>query len=160
MGIFTYFMGLGIYHYLAGAVKWPVALLGLLLMIALLFSRSYLKAFFRFPELFPSMEISRIDQSGDLKLVETKEVPKHVLLQMALASLGLGAIITIILLVMQAIAVPLFIILSLSLALILLEALPPVQLGKKGFSELIEAILIANTLPATAFLLQMRPCIT
>ena len=154
IGVFTYLMGLGIHHYLIGAIKWPVALLGLLLMIALILSRSYLEAFFRFPEPFPSMDISRIDQDGDLKLIETRDLPKHVLLQMALASLGLGAIITIILLVMQAIAVPLFIILSLSLALILLEALPPVQLGKKGFSELIEAFLIANTIPATAFLLQ------
>lgn len=154
MGIFTYFMGLGIFHYLVGAIKWPVALLGLLLMTALLLSRSYLKAFFRFPEPFPSMDISRIDQNGELKLIETKELPKHVLLQMALASLGLGAVITIILLIMQAIAFPLFIILSLSLVLVLVETLPPVQLGNKGFSELVEAILIANTIPATAFLLQ------
>lgn len=154
VALFTYVLGLGIVHYLVAAINWPEALLGLLLVFTLLLSRNFLRAYFRYADPLPSMDISRTDQDGELKVVETKEVPKYVLLQMALASLGLGAIITIVLFVLNAVGIPLFIILTLGLGLILLDTLPPVQLCKKGYSELIEAFLIANVIPAVAFLLQ------
>jgi len=154
ISLFTYVLGLGIVHYLVAAIKWPEALLGLLLAFTLLLSRNYLKAYFRYSDPIPSMDISRTDQNGELKVIETKEVPKFVLLQMALASLGLGAIITIVLSVLHAVGISLFIILTLSLGLILLDSLPSIQLCKKGYSELIEAFLITNVIPAIAFLLQ------
>jgi 1,4-dihydroxy-2-naphthoate octaprenyltransferase len=156
LGLFTYCLGLGIHHYLSVSVQWPAALLGLLLVIVLLISHSYLKAYFRYPDPMPSMGITRLDMDGELKFVETKDVPRNVLLQMALAALGLGATITIVLTIMQAVDLPLFIILTISLILVMLDALPPVQLCKKGYSELIEAFLIANFIPAVAFLLQQE----
>jgi 1,4-dihydroxy-2-naphthoate octaprenyltransferase len=152
--MFTYLLGLGILHYIGSGIDWPVAILGSFIVIMILLSRAYLGAYFRYPDPVQSMGITRTDPDGELKFTETKDIPREILLQMSLATLGLGAAATVIAFILQAVNVSSFLVLSLSLALVLIDVLPPIQLGKKGYSEIIEAFLIANIAPTLAFLLQ------
>lgn len=154
MGLFTFILGLGILHYLGHPIDWANALLGSLLIVAVLISRSFLNAFFCYPDPIHSSGIIRTDADGKLDFIEVKEIPRQTLLQIGLVTLSLGAIVTTLLIIRGSINLPALLILGVCLVLTIIDVLPPFKLNKPGYSELIEAFLVANMSPAVAFLLQ------
>lgn len=154
--LFTYALGLGVVDYLGHAVDWPVATLGSLIVLAMLLAHSFLSAYYGYPDPIHACGISRTDDEGTVRFIEVKEVPRHVLLQMALAALGLGTIAVVVLMIEKAFSISGMLIAGLGLVLVILDVLPPVQLRKRGYSEGIEAMLVAVVSPALAFLLQVN----
>ena len=75
-------------------------------------------------------------------------------MQIGLVGLAFGAAITVLLMVKQAINYTELLLLGLCLFLVFAAEVPPLKLEKLGYSELIEALLIANLFPMQAFLLQ------
>jgi 1,4-dihydroxy-2-naphthoate octaprenyltransferase len=156
MGLFTYILGLGLLHYLGQRIDWSNAMLGSLIILAILISRSFLHAYFNYPEPIPSSGIIRTRADGSLDLIEVKELQRQLLMQISLVMLSLGAVVTTVLIFRSAINISVLLTLGLCLALLFLDVFPPFKLNKKGYSELIEAFLIANMAPALAFLLQKQ----
>jgi 1,4-dihydroxy-2-naphthoate octaprenyltransferase len=154
LGFFTYVLGMGIVHYLGAEIDWITAILGFMLIGAFILARSYLNAYFGFPDPIHSSRINRKDSAGDLVLVETKEIPKHCLLQFAFGTLAMGTVVATLLVFRRAVNFSVLLVFGICLLLIILDSIPPLRLKKKGYSELIEAVLIANMSPVLAFLLQ------
>lgn len=154
VGFFTYILGLGVVRYLGAEIDWITAILGFILIGAFILSRNYLNAYFGFPDPIYSLRINRKNSEGELEFVETKAIPKHCLLQFGLGTLALGAVVATLLVFRKAVSSSVLLVFGICLLLIIVDAIPPLRLSKKGYSELIEAVLIANMSPVLAFLLQ------
>jgi 1,4-dihydroxy-2-naphthoate octaprenyltransferase len=152
--LLTYTLGLGIAHYLAIQINWTAAILGSSLGIFILLARNYLSAFFTYPEAIPSADLSAEIKGEDPSLVEIKEIPQNLFLQIGLVSLAAGAAVTFVLMVQKIAGVQVLLALGLAVLLILAATVPPLRLERRGYGELIEALLICNLIPAVAFLLQ------
>ena len=152
--LLTYTLGLGIAHYLAIQINWTAAILGSSLGIFILLARNYLSAFFTYPEPIPSADLSAEIKGEEPSFVEIKEIPQNLFLQIGLVSLAAGAAVTFVLMVQKVAGAPVLLVLSMAVLLILASAVPPVRLERRGYGELVEALLICNLIPAVAFLLQ------
>jgi 1,4-dihydroxy-2-naphthoate octaprenyltransferase len=82
------------------------------------------------------------------------DVPRVVFLQVAAATLTVGAVTTVLLIAENKLNPPVFLFLGLAFLLAICYAVPPFRLVYSGYGELVLAILNANLFPAIAFLLQ------
>jgi hypothetical protein len=153
-GLLTYTLGLGVVHYLGITIDWQNALLGSTLVLFLLISKHFLSAFFSYPEELPSANFSKEIKGDEPDFVQLKEMPQNLLLQVGLVALAAGAGVTFALFFHKAINWPELLALGIALALAFVAAIPPLRLERRGYGELIEAILVCNLFPAIAFLLQ------
>jgi 1,4-dihydroxy-2-naphthoate octaprenyltransferase len=154
LGLFTYTLGLGLVDYLGKTIQWSTAILGALLIASLVAARNLFKAYFQYPMRLPVDRLNRRDGDGDLRYVETKSIPRIIFLQTALATLAVSATAIVLLIANGAINVSSLLIIIVTICLAVMDFLPPIELCKKGYSELIEAFLLASMSPALAFLLQ------
>ena len=154
IAVFTYALGLGIVNYLGKAIQWSIAILGSILIAAIIAAWHLLKAYFQYPSQLPVDRFNRRDGEGSLLFIETAEVPRIAILQTALITLALGATVTVLLIANGAISLSSLLILLVSMVLATIDFLPPIELCKKGYAELIEAFLLVNISPALAFLIQ------
>lgn len=153
-GLFTYTLGLGIVSYLGKSINWTNAILGSALVLLFLLVKNFLSAYYTFPEAIPAPILGKRAQEDEADFVETKNLPRPLLMQIGLIGLAFGAAITVLLMVKQAINYTELLLLGLNLFLVLVAVVPPLRLEKQGYSELIEALLVANLFPMQAFLLQ------
>ncbi len=153
-GLFTYTLGLGIVNYLGKSINWTNAILGSVLILLFLLVKNFLSAYYTYPEAIPAPILGKRHLEDEAEFVETKSIPRPLLMQVGLVSLAFGAAITVLLMVKQAINYTELLLLGLSLFLVFAAVVPPLRLEKLGYSELIEALLIANLFPMQAFLLQ------
>lgn len=154
LGLFTYCLGLGLSHYLGHPLDWTNAILGLFLAEALLLSRSFLSAYCCHPLPIHSSGITRTDKDGRHAFVEIDGIPHLSLMHVSLIALLFAAAAMTMLLFRRAINLSALVVLGLGLILVFIDALPPTKIKKQGYSELIEAFMVANLVPALAFLLQ------
>lgn len=152
--LLTYALGLGIAHYLVVTIDWANAILGAFLVVLLMLTRNYLSAFFTFPEEIPSPSLAREIKGEDPDFIELKEIPQNLLLQVGLVALAVAAGVTFILMVQKAAGALALLTLALAILLIFVSTIPPLRAERRGYGELIEALLICNIIPAVAFLLQ------
>jgi len=153
-GLFTYTLGLGIVSYLGKSINWTNAILGSALVLLFLLVKNFLSAYYTFPEAIPAPILGKRAQEDEVDFVETKSLPRPLLMQIGLIGLAFGAAITVLLMVKQAINYTELLLLGLNLFLVFVAVVPPLRLEKQGYSELIEALLVANLFPMQAFLLQ------
>lgn len=153
-GLFTYTLGLGIVNYLGKNINWTTAILGSVLVLLFLLVKNFLSAYYSFPDAIPAPILGKRAQEEEADFVETKSLPRSLLMQIGLVGLAFGAAITVLLMVKQAINYNELILLGLNLFLVFVAVVPPLRLEKLGYSELIEALLVANLFPMQAFLLQ------
>jgi 1,4-dihydroxy-2-naphthoate octaprenyltransferase len=154
IALFTYGLGLGIVDYLGRAVNWYTAILGAVLIISLVAARNLLKVYFHYPLRLPVDRLNHRGAEGDLLYIETKEVPRLIYLQLSLIILAMGATAMVLLMANGAVSVSCLLIIVVSFCLVVMDFLPPIELCKKGYTELIEAFLLGSLSPALAFLLQ------
>ena len=152
--LFTYGLGLGIADYLGRAINWYSALLGAILIAALIVARNLLKVYLHYPLRLPVDKLNRRDGDGDLLYVETKDIPRIIYLQTSLITLVVGATAIVLLIAGGAFSMPGLFIVVISVCLAVMDFLPPIELCRKGYTELIEAFLLGSMSPALAFLLQ------
>ncbi len=153
-GLFTYSMGLCIVSYLGKTINWPNAFLGSSLVIFFLLVKNFLSAYYSHPDPIPAPVLGKRALDDEPDFVESKELQKSLLLQIGLIALTFGAAITVLLMVKKAINYSELLALGVSLLLVYILVVPPLRLEKKGYCELIEALLVANLFPMQAFLLQ------
>ncbi|MPM67154.1 hypothetical protein SDC9_114071 [bioreactor metagenome] len=128
--------------------------MGSALVLLFLLVKNFLSAYYTFPEAIPAPILGKRAQEDEADFVETKSLPRPLLMQIGLIGLAFGAAITVLLMVKQAINYTELLLLGLNLFLVFIAVVPPLRLEKQGYSELIEALLVANLFPMQAFLLQ------
>jgi 1,4-dihydroxy-2-naphthoate octaprenyltransferase len=154
IGLFTYALGLGLVDYLGKAINWYTAILGAVLITSLVAARNLFKAYFQYPMRLPLDRLNRRDREGALLYVETKAVQRNLFLQIAFVALAVSATTIALLIASGAINMSSLLIVIVTICLAVMDFLPPIELCKKGYTELIEAFLLASMTPALAFLLQ------
>jgi 1,4-dihydroxy-2-naphthoate octaprenyltransferase len=149
-GIILYALGCGIVHYLGFPINWSVYGLGQAIALLLLASSYYLKAYYDLLE--QPVRRRRPDPQDDEE--QLLDVPRHIVLQIAVTTLSVGAILTVLLLAQAALNLPALMILGVAFFLSFFYAVPPLRLVYSGYGELVQAALITNLVPTLAFLLQ------
>lgn len=150
-GFLLYALGSGIFVYLGYTLDWSRYWLGQGCVTLLQLSSYYLKAYYD----APSDAAARRNATRPRDPLDAPEsLPRPVLLQAALTTLTIGAIVTVLLVAQGAMNLPTLFILGTAFLLSFFYAVPPLRLVDSGYGELSEAFLVMNLVPALAFLFQ------
>ncbi len=144
LGALTYTLGTGIIHYLGRTINLTSFAMGLLTIIALQAASAWLTEQFRLP--------STPLQAGET--VSEREHYRIALLQSSYAALTLAVAIILSLFVTGRLNLPAFSLIGVIILFLVVYALPPMQLGERGYGELILAVYLGTLLPSLSFLLQ------
>ena len=147
-----YALGGGIASYLGEYIDWPLYWSGQAMLILLLVSSFFLNEYFDRPG--PPFATRTAPPHLDKNENQPAPVPRVIFLMVAVTTLTVGAILTVVLFSQGNLAPPVFLFLGLSFMLAVLYALPPFRLIYSGYGELVIAILMCNLVPALAFSLQ------
>ena len=146
--LLTYSIGVGLVKLQGGSLDWINILFGSLLGIFFILMRGYLSAFFDHPN-SPTSSLHHEDPRYAL----LKGMERQTLLVIAMTLLTAGALDTVLLMFRHAINFSAILILGLAFLISFFAATPPLQLDKRGYGEVGEAILICNLVPALGYLL-------
>ena len=143
-----FFSGMGLAHYLGSSINWGRSIFACIAFYFLIWSRNLLKAYFDHPESPTSVLVSshpRYKQLAGQK--------RSTLLTYALFAMTGGAALTVFVMVFNPFALPFLILTGLAVLACFLTVVPPVHLQRYGYGEIIEAIVVANIVPATGLIL-------
>ncbi|HEY9077955.1 MAG TPA: prenyltransferase [Anaerolineaceae bacterium] len=146
-GAVAYFLGTGIASYLGNIINPAVFLAGLAAVFMLLLSSGYLRVYF---DLLADHTRLAASHDSDPNLPR----PQILYLQASLATLTVGAVLTVMLSANRVLNPPTFLILGAAFLISMLYAIPPFRLVYSGYGELINAILLMNLVPALGYMLQ------
>lgn len=149
-GVFLYFLGAGIAHYLGGTVKIGAYLLGQVWVSAVQLSMVTLLAYFNDPT--SPLKVTHPQASEDLK---GGALPRPALLWIGLGLLIVVCFINVIFIYNGYAGFELYILMGLILIGAISYSVPPIHLEYSGYGELIISIMVASFIPALAYLLQM-----
>jgi 1,4-dihydroxy-2-naphthoate octaprenyltransferase len=143
-GIMTYSLGAGIARYLGENIDWAAFWLGLACFSLLQSSSYYLHQYF---ELFEEYAVSTDDARQKVR-------QRQFFLQLATATLAVGAVFTVLLFANHVLNAVSIILIGLALILAIGYAVPPFRLVYSGYGELLTAFLLANIAPSLAYIVQ------
>jgi 1,4-dihydroxy-2-naphthoate octaprenyltransferase len=146
-------LGVGIADYLGMSTRWNLIWGGLSLCLLLLLASAYLCAYFDLLENAPHSQPFRKAWVESNQQSENQLRPA-ILLQIALVSLAGAATLVLLLVLRESSNHTAQIFISLIFILLFFQAVPPLRLAYSGYGELLEAIVLANLIPALAFSLQ------
>jgi 1,4-dihydroxy-2-naphthoate octaprenyltransferase len=149
IGIISYMLGAGIVRYLGKPIDLPILILGQAWVTMIQISGHLLKTFYDFQE---ETVDSSDKESNEEKL--SLITSRRVFLQASVTTLTISAVLTVLLFSRNAFAPAGVFILTLVFLVSFLYAVPPIRLVYRGYGELSESILLANLIPAFAFLTQ------
>jgi 1,4-dihydroxy-2-naphthoate octaprenyltransferase len=144
LAVLTYFLGAGIAKYLGHSIKLLALVTGLGVMITIFLTTFWLKEYF-YLQCAPLADEESVSQRNRLRAG---------LFQSSLALLTVSGAIFVIMLLTHIMPLPAGIFLVLTFILSISYAVPPMQLVKKGYGELVQAVLLGTIYPAFAFLIQ------
>lgn len=136
-------LGIGIAQYLGMPLRVSAFWEGLACVLLLQLSSQFLKAYF-----------DRLGQVEENKPGDTPRITRNMILAAAATTLTVGAVMTVLINRDGFLNGPALIILGVAFAVAFFYSAPPLRLGNSGYGELASSILIANLIPAFAFLLQ------
>jgi 1,4-dihydroxy-2-naphthoate octaprenyltransferase len=139
----TYALGSGIANYLGASIRWSTYLIGQATVLLLLLSSYFLQAYFDRTSL---LERPRVPG-------EPPRLMRSHLFAISATALTGAAALTVLLRANGALGGNAFLVLGLIFFLAMAYALPPLRLGRGPYGDLVSAILLANLIPAQAFLL-------
>lgn len=145
-------LGSGIVDYLGIPINWGVYLLGQAWVITLQLSAQYLNEYFASPA--DHQNSNRPPFTGVSGVLGLDGLPRRVALIAAYGCLAVNASLVFLLLMTTRLTLPTVLVLILLYLGALFYSVPPFRLSVTGYGELILSILIANLLPALAYLLQ------
>ncbi len=151
-GALVYATGVGIARYLGTPVDWGVYLLGQAWVTMLQLSTHFLNEYFDFES--DADNPNRTPFSGGSGALGSGELPRSTALIAAAACLALVASLTVLIIRDAHPGPALMLIMALGVLGAVLYSLPPVRLASSGYGELTTSILVANLVPAFAYLLQ------
>ncbi len=149
--LFTYTLGISAARYLGGKIVWWDALTGLIICLLIRDMRNFLAAYFDHPESYQST-INRSDPDWENLI----NIRRGVLLLYSLLTLTAGATLTTVLIVRGVFNLSSIILLGIAFLLKFFSATPTLFLLRKGYEELVDALYVANLVPAIAFSLVMH----
>jgi len=144
--LFTYTLGVSAAHYLGVKIELLDALIGLIVCLLIRDMRNFLGAYFDHPESYHSTL-----NLNDPEREELLSIRRPLLLQYSLLILTAGATVTTIMIVRGVFSISTFLLLGIALLLDFFSAAPPLRLFRNGYGEIVEALYIANLVPAIAF---------
>lgn len=152
-GALLYALGLSMVKYLGMPLQPERLWIGYGMVLMLQLSSTMLKAHFDTLDAGFSFQ-SRTKPPSDPTNDPLERLPRNTLLIIAITTLTVGALLTVIMVTAGAIKVPSLIILGIMFLLAFFYAVPPLRLVYSGYGELVESTLHASLVPAFAFMLQ------
>ena len=151
--VLLYILGVGIADYLGVNTHWNVIWSGLGVCLLLVFASAYLRAYFDLLEDDTRSKTFR-ERWAEHNLQSENQLSSNSLLQIALTALAAAAVLSLLLFLREPENQPAQIFLFLIFLFSFFQGVPPVRLVYSGYGEIIQAIIIANLVPAVAFSLQ------
>ncbi|MDD5371788.1 MAG: prenyltransferase [Anaerolineaceae bacterium] len=151
-GFLMYALGAGIAHYLGAPLNWTAFWVGQGCVTLLQLSAQYLNEYY--DATVDRENPNRTFFSGGSGVGGDVGLPQRVALMAAFACLSVGAVLVVLLYSSHLLTPPLAVILFLAFVLSFSYSVPPMRLVSSGYGELTASILVANLVPAFAFLLQ------
>lgn len=147
-----YALGVGIARYLGSPVNWAAYFMGQFWVFFLQLAAHYLNEYYDFSA---DVENSnRTPFSGGSRAVGVGGLSPQTVLLAAAASLVAGATLTVLMMRTLKLSPESLFLMLLAFVGAVFYSAPPLRLVSSGFGELTTSILVANLLPAFAFLLQ------
>lgn len=151
-GIVVFTLGGGIVNYLGMPINWGVYFLGQAWVTTLQLSAQYLNEYFASPA--DQQNPKRPTFTGVSGVLGPDGLPRRVALIAAYGCLAVNASLIVILLMTTRLTLPAILVLILLYLGAMFYSIPPFRLSVTGYGELTLSILIANLMPALAYLLQ------
>ena len=145
------FLGIGVLDYLGPGVDWDIFWLGLVLVLSLLVSSSYLKAHFdQIDVAYKGKWIveQNLETEGLVKL------PRQIFLLSGLTALTIAAVCVVLLGSVHGLSGGTYVLLVIAFLIALFFGVPPVRLVYSGWGEISQTALLAVVIPALTFMLQ------
>ena len=152
VGVLFYALGGGIVHYLGQSINWTTYWLGQACVTMLQLSSFYLKAVYDLPV---SENRPQGNPGGPGKDSGEVTYSRPVLLLLSTTTLTIGAVITVLLFANGTLNTSSLMMLGLAFLVSFFYAVPPFRLVYSGYGELALSFIMANIVPALAFLLQV-----
>jgi len=147
-----YALGAGIARYLGSPIHWGAYFLGQFWVTFLQLAAHYLNEYYDASS--DRQNPNRTPFSGGSGVVGMDRLSRQTVLLAAAASLVAGATVTVLMMRILGLSSALLFLMLLAFLGAVFYSMPPLRLVTSGFGELTTSILVANLLPAFAFLLQ------
>lgn len=151
-GILMFALGAGIAHYLGALINWEAYVLGQLSVTLIQLGAQLLNEYY--DALEDSGNPNRTFFSGGSGALGEGFLPRQSALIGALTSFSLVAVLMVLMVSRGYLSPGAWVILTAAILLAVFYSTPPVRLEATGYGELAAAILVANLVPAFAFILQ------
>jgi 1,4-dihydroxy-2-naphthoate octaprenyltransferase len=148
----VYALGAGIANYLGILIDWQAYLIGQVWVTMMQLSTYYLDAYFA-PERVVSKSIINRQEEEDGVTIEV-ELPRNIPLIAALTTLTIAASMTVLMIRLPYFTPAVLLVMVFIFLGSFFYSTPPVRLTDNGYGDIVTAILIANLVPALAYLLQ------
>jgi len=145
-------LGVGIARYLGKPIDWGMYFLGQFWVTTLQLAGQYLNEYFDAPQ--DVQNTNRTPFTGGSGALGPDGLPRRTALIAAAGCLAVTASLTVLLLSQAALSPTTVLIMVLGFSGAILYSVPPVRLSTTGYGELTTSFLVANLVPAFAFLLQ------
>jgi len=151
-GVLVYTLGAGIARYLGAQINWQVLLLGQLWVTLLQLSGQYLNEYF---DAFQDLDNpNRTLFSGGSGALGPGGLPRRTALMAAMGCLAVVASLTVLIISSAKPQPSVVLIMALGFLGAIFYSVPPLRLETSGYGELTTSLLVANLVPAFAFILQ------
>lgn len=147
-GLLTYSIGVGLAQHLGARLDWVNSLLGVILCGLFIVIRNYLQAYYDHP-FSPTCEL----HTEDPRYLTLKKLDRQTLLVISLTLLTACALDIVLLIFRQALSVAAILFVLSAFLISYFSAIPPLRLEKRGYGEILEAILVSNLFPIIGYLL-------
>jgi 1,4-dihydroxy-2-naphthoate octaprenyltransferase len=150
----VYALGAGIARYLGVTIDWGLYILGQAFVTMLQLSAQYLNEYFDSPGDLQNQ--NRTIFSGGSGAIGPGKLSRNIALVAAVTTLTFLASISVVLLQQAAMSPLLVMMMVVSFFGAFFYSTPPVKLAESGYGELTTSVMVANLVPAFAFLLQYQ----
>lgn len=151
-GVLVFALGVGIARYLGTPINWGMYFLGQFWVTTLQLAGQYLNEYFDAPQ--DVQNTNRTPFTGGSGALGPDGLPRRTALIAAAGCLAVTASLTVLLLSQASLSPTTVLIMVLGFSGAILYSVPPVRLSTTGYGELTTSFLVANLVPAFAFLLQ------
>lgn len=151
-GVLVYALGVGIARYLGMGIDWGVYFVGQFWVTTLQLAGQYLNEYFDSPQ--DNQNQNRTPFTGGSGALGPDGLPRRTALIAAAGCLAVTASLTVLLLSQASLSPSTLLIMVIGFSGAILYSVPPVRLSTTGYGELATSFLVANLVPAFAFLLQ------
>ena len=152
--VLAYMLGLGIAHHLVVPIDATNVSLGFVIILFLLEMRAFLEAYYRHPAA-PENRLSNTIKVDDPYISAVEQFPRPLLLYVAAVLLAAAALLAMSLARKDALPPSVWVMLVIMFLFCFFSSVPPIALSERGYSEIIEAFLIANAVPTVALGMQV-----